>query len=85
MKDKLKLLLRWFGAFVLCFLTIYLFVFFGGWRFFESGDPILIEIGVALVLSIFMFAINEEIDKLKKRIKSLEDDISKFDEKSSNR
>ena len=43
MKDKIKLLLRWVGIFLLCLIVIYLFVFFGGWKLFESGDPILIE------------------------------------------
>ena len=50
MKDKLKLLLRWAIIFLFCFIMIYLFVFFGGWKLFESGDPILIEIGVAFIL-----------------------------------
>ena len=40
MKNKAKMLLRWLGVFLLCFITIYLIVFFGGWRIFESGDPI---------------------------------------------
>ena len=80
MKNKAKMLLRWLGFFLLCFLTIYLIVFFGGYRFFESGDPILIEIGVAFILSIFLFAIIEvqklhetKIKALEERVKQLED------------
>lgn len=73
MKDKIKLLLKWEGIFILCFIVIYLFVFFGGWRFFESDDPILIEVGFALVLSFFVFAFNEVVTGLEKRVTSLEE------------
>lgn len=44
------------------------------------GDPILIEIGVALILSIFIFAINETITILEKKIKSLVERIDKLEE-----
>lgn len=80
MKKKVKKLLRWFGAFILCFLTIYLIVFLGGWRLFESGDPILMEIGAALVLSIFFFAINEVLTMHEKKIKDLEAHIKKLED-----
>lgn len=80
MKNKAKTVLRFLGCFVLCFLVIYLIVLFGGWRFFESGDPILIEIGVAFIFSIFFFTFNEviisqnnKIMELEKRVKALED------------
>lgn len=83
MKKKAKMLLRWFGVFLLCFLAIYLICFFGGWKLFESGDPILMEIGAALILSIFLFAVNEvltaheqKITDLNARIKKLEDMIA---------
>lgn len=72
MKDKIRLLLRWMGIFVLCLAVIYLFVFFGGWKLFESGDPILIEIGVALVLSFFVFVFGETVSGLEKKVNVLE-------------
>ncbi len=81
MKDKIKLLLRWGGIFLLCFIVIYLFVFLGGWKLFESGDPILIEVGVAFVLSFFVFVFNEVISGLEKRVKSLEERISELEKK----
>lgn len=84
MKAKLNLLLRWAGMFLLCFLLIYVIVFVGGWKLFESGDPILIEIGVALIVSIFMFVINEVVTGLEKRIKSLEENIKILEEKLTN-
>ena len=85
MKEKLKFLLRWVIVFVSCFLIIYLFVFMGGWKFFESNDPILIEIGVALVFSIFIFSLYEAIAKLKKRITFLEEHINELEDKIANR
>ena len=81
MKNKLKALLRWAGMFLLCFAVVYLTVFFGGWRFFESGDPILIEIGVALVLSFFVYALNETVTKLEKKIEALEKRIREMENK----
>lgn len=79
MKKKVKLLLRWLGVFLLCFLTIYLIVFFGGWRLFESGDPILIETGVAFILSIFLFAIIEVQTTHEKKIKDLEERVKQLE------
>ena len=80
MKKKAKMLLRWLGAFILCFLAIYLIVFLGGWKLFESGDPIMMEIGAALVLSIFFFAINEVLTMHEKKIKDLEEHIKKLED-----
>lgn len=81
MKDKIKLLLKWAGIFVLCFIVIYISVFLGGWKLFESGDPILIEVGVAYVLSFFVFAFNEIVTGLAKRVKSLEERLNELENK----
>ena len=81
MNNKFKSFLRWAGTFVIFFLVIYLTVFFGGWKLFNSGDPILIEIGVALVLSIFVFVINEIITALDKRVKALEARLNELENK----
>lgn len=80
MKAKVKTILRFLGCFVLCFLAIYLFVFVGGWKLFESGDPILIEIGVAFIFSIFFFAINEVIASHQKRIIDLENRVKMLED-----
>ena len=80
MKKKAKMLLRWLGVFLLCFLTIYLIVFFGGWKLFNSGDPILMEIGAAFILSIFFFAINEVLTMHEKKIKDLEEHIKNLED-----
>lgn len=80
MKEKFKTMLRWFGWFVVCFLVIYLIVFVGGWKLFESGDPILVEVGAAVILSIFVFAGNEAATNLEKKVKILEERIKKLEE-----
>lgn len=85
MKKNAKMLLRWLGVFLLCFLSIYLIVLFGGWKLFESGDPILMEIGAALVLSIFLFAINEVLRMHEKKIKDLEEQIKQLKDSIKNK
>ena len=79
MKEKCKLLIRWAISFLLCFAVIYFAVFFGGWKLFESGDPVKIEIGAAFVLSFFVFAFNEVVTDLTKRVKSLEARIAELE------
>lgn len=81
MKEKWKLLLKWAGVFIFCFVIIYLTVFFWGSKLFGSGDPILIEIGVALILSIFVFAFVEAVSVLEKRVKALEERLNAFENK----
>ena len=81
MKNKVKSFFRWAMIFALCFTVIYLTVFFGGWKLFESGDPLLMELGVALVLSFFVFAFNEVATKLEKKIQELEERIEKMENK----
>ncbi len=79
MKDKIKLILKWAVIFIICFVVIYLIVFFGGWKLFESGDPILIEVGVAFVLSFFVFLFYEIVTCLEKRVKSLENRLDELE------
>ena len=79
MKSKLKFFLRYLAVFAVCFAIIYLFVFFGGAKLFESGDPILIELGAALILSLFVTVLlsvceaqSKRIDALEARVRTLE-------------
>ena len=81
MKNKLKMLLRWAFWFLICFVVIYLFVFFGGWKLFKSRNPILIEVGIAIPLSVFVFAGNEAAIELEKRVKALEERLNKLENK----
>lgn len=50
-----------------------------GWKLFESGDPILIELGVSLVLSFFVFVFNEVVTGLEKRVRTLEERLEKYE------
>ena len=80
MKKYLYFLLKWAACFVACFVITYVFVFFGGWKLFESGDAFLIEIGFAGILSIFVVILLEVIAKLEKRIADLEERIKKLED-----
>ena len=80
---KLKYILVWALCILVCFVIVFVYGFFGGWELFESGNPIKIEFGVAMVLgSLFFVVINtiyelekqheEKLKKLEKRIEELE-------------
>jgi hypothetical protein len=62
-----------------------LVVFIGGWNLFESDDPILMEIGVAFILAIFMTAINEVLTQHQNKIKALEEKIAELDKSLSSK
>ena len=86
MKSKLKFLLLWLAVFAACFAIIFLIVFFGGAKLFESGDPILIELGVAWIFSFFVSVLlwvyeaqSKRIDALEKRVKMLEELSGRID------
>ena len=83
MKSKLKFFLRYLAVFAACFVIIYLFVFFGGAKLFESGDPILIELGAALILSVFVSVILHAMEAQSKRIDALEDRIQMLEAAAS--
>ena len=53
----------------------------GGWKLFESKDPIFMEIGAGLILSFFVAIINEAITGLEKRIKQLEETVKKLEQR----
>ena len=79
MKSKLKFFLRYLAVFAACFVIIYFIVFFGGAKLFESGDPILIELGAALILALFVTVLlsvceaqSKRIDALEARVRTLE-------------
>ncbi|MGN0538973.1 MAG: hypothetical protein ACI4KI_03860 [Candidatus Fimenecus sp.] len=80
---KLKMLLHWLVCTLVTFLCIYLFIFAGGWKLVESGDVILIEIAVSIVIGFVIWIIFEltrfydsKIENLEKRIEELENKLS---------
>ena len=79
MKSIFKPILFYLAVFAVCFAIIYLIVFFGGAKLFESGDPILIELGAALILALFVTVLlsvceaqSKRIDALEARVRTLE-------------
>lgn len=79
MKSKLKNIAGFILSWVISFLVIYLFVFFGGHKLFESGDIILQELGVSFIVGFIIFLIfslfknnSDKISELEKRIEELE-------------
>lgn len=79
---KMMMLLHLFISVCVSFGLIYLFVFFGGWKLLESGDPILMEIAAALIIG-FVFWIMFEVTKsYEAKLKELERRIEVLEGKS---
>ena len=79
MKKKLKLYLRWFISILFSFVCIYLFIFFGGWKLVESGDPIRMELAAAIVVGTILFIVNEVTTAQDKKIKDLEQRLTELE------
>lgn len=76
---KLKFILHFLICFVISFVCIYLIIFTGGWRLFESGDPILLEIAAAIVIGFVIWLIYELSDQFECKIKELEKRIEELE------
>lgn len=79
MKNSIKDILVLLLSIIISFIFIYLFIFFGGSKLFESGDVILQEVGVSIVIGALVFWIikinktnYDKIEELKKRVEELE-------------
>lgn len=83
MKKVMKSILKLAVTFLICFVIIYMCVFFGVWKLFKSGDTLLCEIGIALILSIFVFSFFEVVSYLEKRIERLEKRLDAFEKKEA--
>ena len=79
MKQKLKLYLRWFISILFSFVCIYLFIFVGGWKLLESGDPIRMELAAAIVVGTILFVMNEVATAQDKKIKDLEQRVAELE------
>ncbi|MBO5213867.1 MAG: hypothetical protein J6B86_03755 [Clostridia bacterium] len=76
---KLKMMFHLLISVVVSFVCIYLAVFFGGWKLIESGDPILLEIAVSIIVGFIFWIIfelskfyEEKLKELEERVKTLE-------------
>ena len=87
-KQSIKIALRMMLCTVISFVFIYLFVFFGGWKLIESGNPIFIEIAVSIIVGILLDIIVElskhfeaKFDNMTAQIQELEKRVEKLSEK----
>lgn len=72
MKQKLFMLMRLFLCCACIFIFIYLLVFLWGWKLIGTGDPVLTEIVVSVVLGAIFYVLLECCLSLHKRIDELE-------------
>lgn len=80
-KKKLKMLLHWLVSTLICFVLIYLFVFFGGWKLVESGDPILLELAAAIAMGFIFWIVYEVTRGMEEKMKELEKRIAELEKK----
>lgn len=79
--SKLKTISHLIICIVVSFLSIYLLVFFGGWKLIESGDPILLEIAVSIPVGFIVWIIFELSKAYEIKIKELESRIKELENK----
>lgn len=81
LKNKLTYMLK-LALCILCFFVfIYLFIFVGGYQLFESGDPILQELGVSVLIGVIIMFVIELFKSNSKRIENLEKRIEKLEKR----
>ena len=81
-KETLFSLLRLVICLAATFVFIYLIVLLWGWNLFESGDPILTEIGVSVIIGAVVFIFNEICLSLHKRVENLEKRLEKLEDRN---
>ena len=77
---KAKSLLRLLLCILFTFVVIYLLVFSGGWKLLESGNIVLIEVAVSVVVGTVVFMICENWRDHECKIKNLQEQIDKLQE-----
>lgn len=75
----IKEILKFMLICVITFLLIYLLVFIGGWELFESGNPILIEIGISILVGLILYTIYTINEDYKRKITELEKRLIKLE------
>lgn len=78
MKSKLKDLISLILTIAVIFAIVYLYVFVGGWKLFESGDPIKMEIGVSVILGVIVWILMKLNVQMNSRINELESKIERL-------
>lgn len=77
-----KKLLRLLGCIAAAFVLIYLLVFIGGWRLLESGDMVMIEIAVAVLVGIILWLFFEQTRQYDERLQQLEERIADLEQRA---
>lgn len=85
MKKNLKYIAKFILSWLIAFLVIYLFVFFGGYKLFESGDIILQEVGISFLVGIAIFIATELYSANHKKIEALEQRVEELEKQCSNK
>lgn len=85
MKKNLKYIAKFIVSWLLSFLVIYLFVFFGGYKLFESSDVILQEVGFSFIVGMVIFITAELYIANRKKIESLEKRMEELEKQCSNK
>ncbi len=82
MKSKLKDLISLIITIAVVFAFIYLFVFSGGWKLFESDDPIAAEVGISVIIGAIVWVLIKLCTVLSSRINELEKRIEQLENKN---
>lgn len=82
MKQYVQSVIRLFLCIIFSFVAIYSFVFAGGWKLIESGDIVLIEVLVSVIVGFVVFIIYEISRYYDKKIKALEKRIEELEKNS---
>lgn len=85
MKKNLKYIAKFIISWLLSFLVIYLFVFFGGYKLFESSDVILQGVGFSFVVGLVIFITAQLYIANRKKIESLEKRMEELEKQCSNK
>ncbi len=76
MKSFLTRLLRFISGILITFTVVFAFTFCIGWKLLESQNILLFEIYISVLLGIVLFAVEEVVRVLEKRISNLEKQVA---------
>lgn len=79
--QKWKMALHLLVSVCICFVLIYLFVFFGGWKLLEAKDPILLELVAAIGMGFILWIFYEVTRGYEAKLAELEKRISELEKK----
>ncbi len=77
--QKMKMILHWLICTIISFVFIYILVFVGGWKLIESGDPILLEIAISILVGFIVWIIFEFSKHYESKLKELETRIEELE------